>query len=45
MQDRAFVLVPLAEVAPGWKHPLLGKTVTEMCDELPEEARAEVIPL
>ncbi|WP_373050546.1 2-amino-4-hydroxy-6-hydroxymethyldihydropteridine diphosphokinase [Thalassovita aquimarina] len=43
IQDRAFVLVPLADVAPGWKHPLLGKTVTELCDELPAEARAAVV--
>jgi len=24
MQDRRFVLEPLLEVAPGWRHPLLG---------------------
>ncbi|MEO0937897.1 MAG: 2-amino-4-hydroxy-6-hydroxymethyldihydropteridine diphosphokinase [Pseudomonadota bacterium] len=30
IQDRAFVLVPLADVAPGWVHPSLGLTVTEM---------------
>ena len=24
LQDRAFVVVPLAEVAPGWVHPRLG---------------------
>ncbi|KAA9007069.1 2-amino-4-hydroxy-6-hydroxymethyldihydropteridine diphosphokinase [Histidinibacterium aquaticum] len=45
MQDRAFVLVPLAEVAPEWRHPLLGRTVREMRDALPEEALREVTPL
>ncbi|WP_368484394.1 2-amino-4-hydroxy-6-hydroxymethyldihydropteridine diphosphokinase [Pseudooceanicola sp. HF7] len=45
MQERAFVLVPLRDVAPEWKHPILGKTVTEMCDDLPTGALREVVPL
>ena len=27
MADRRFVLEPLAEVAPGWRHPVTGQTV------------------
>jgi 2-amino-4-hydroxy-6-hydroxymethyldihydropteridine diphosphokinase len=42
LQDRAFVLVPLAEVAPDWRHPVLGLTVTQMRDLLPDADRAEV---
>ena len=32
--ERMFVLEPLAEVAAGWQHPLSGKSVQEMYDEL-----------
>ncbi|WP_170400822.1 2-amino-4-hydroxy-6-hydroxymethyldihydropteridine diphosphokinase [Ruegeria arenilitoris] len=45
MQDRAFVLVPMADVAPDWRHPVLGRTVTEMLDDLPAEDVAAVTPL
>jgi 2-amino-4-hydroxy-6-hydroxymethyldihydropteridine diphosphokinase len=36
MHERAFVLAPLAEVAPDWVHPLLGLSVREMLATLPE---------
>lgn len=42
MQDRAFVLVPLADVAPGWMHPVIGKTVAEMLAALPQADIASV---
>jgi 2-amino-4-hydroxy-6-hydroxymethyldihydropteridine diphosphokinase len=42
LQDRAFVLVPLADVAPDWVHPMLGMSVREMCGRLPAAERAEV---
>ncbi|WP_287434979.1 2-amino-4-hydroxy-6-hydroxymethyldihydropteridine diphosphokinase [Thermomicrobium sp.] len=34
MHDRAFVLVPLAEVAPNLVHPRSGKTIRELLDRL-----------
>jgi 2-amino-4-hydroxy-6-hydroxymethyldihydropteridine diphosphokinase len=30
MGARAFVLVPLADIAPGWRHPVSGDTVEQM---------------
>jgi 2-amino-4-hydroxy-6-hydroxymethyldihydropteridine diphosphokinase len=30
MAQRSFVLVPLAEIAPGWRHPVTGQGVGEL---------------
>ncbi|GAA0299660.1 2-amino-4-hydroxy-6-hydroxymethyldihydropteridine diphosphokinase [Rhodovulum strictum] len=45
LQDRAFVLVPLAEIAPDWRHPILGLTVTGMLAALPEAEKAAIVPI
>jgi 2-amino-4-hydroxy-6-hydroxymethyldihydropteridine diphosphokinase len=37
---RAFVLLPLAEVAPDWVHPRLGRSVRELIAALPPAQRA-----
>lgn len=44
LQDRGFVLIPWADIAPDWRHPLTGLTVREMLDALPDAAKAEVRP-
>ncbi len=45
LQDRAFVLVPLADVAPDWLHPRLKLTVSQMLAALPATDRDEVVAL
>jgi len=34
MDQRAFVLMPLADVAPGWRHPRHGRTVEQLIGNL-----------
>lgn len=42
VQGRGFVLVPLAQIAPEWRHPLLGETVTDMLARLDPKETAEI---
>ncbi|GLS85347.1 2-amino-4-hydroxy-6-hydroxymethyldihydropteridine pyrophosphokinase [Cypionkella aquatica] len=45
LAERAFVLVPLHDVAPDWRHPITGLNVAQMLAALPPKDRAEVVPL
>jgi len=45
LQDRAFVLVPLADVAPRWRHPRTGLAVAQMLAALPPQDVAAVTPV
>lgn len=38
LHERRFVLEPLGEVAPGWRHPRLGLTAAELLARLPAQA-------
>jgi 2-amino-4-hydroxy-6-hydroxymethyldihydropteridine diphosphokinase len=35
LHQRRFVLEPLREIVPGWRHPRLGLSVAELIDRLP----------
>lgn len=39
---RAFVLIPLREVAPDWRDPVSGESVDKLIAALPEEARKTI---
>jgi 2-amino-4-hydroxy-6-hydroxymethyldihydropteridine diphosphokinase len=39
MHERAFVLAPLAEIAPHWRHPELGMTASELLARAPPVGR------
>ncbi|HEX9809111.1 MAG TPA: 2-amino-4-hydroxy-6-hydroxymethyldihydropteridine diphosphokinase [Alphaproteobacteria bacterium] len=41
LRGRGFVLVPLAEIAPGWRHPVTGETVAALLGGLPKGQAVE----
>ena len=43
IQDRAFVLKPLLELASNWRHPVFNLTVKEMFDFLPRAEKDSVL--
>ena len=42
---RNFVLYPLREINPKWKHPKSGKLISELIDELPLEDKKSILKL
>ena len=45
LHERAFVLVPLADVASDWVHPVLGQTVADMLAAIPQAERVAIRPM
>jgi 2-amino-4-hydroxy-6-hydroxymethyldihydropteridine diphosphokinase len=45
LADRAFVLVPLRDVAPDWRDPRSGRSVSALLAALPADERAAVRPI
>lgn len=44
LHERRFVLLPLAEIAPYWRHPRLGWSAREMLSRLRDDCRVERLP-
>ncbi|PSL29413.1 2-amino-4-hydroxy-6-hydroxymethyldihydropteridine diphosphokinase [Dyadobacter jiangsuensis] len=44
IQDRRFVLAPLAEIAPDFVHPLLQKTSSQLLEQCPDTSAVSKIP-
>jgi 2-amino-4-hydroxy-6-hydroxymethyldihydropteridine diphosphokinase len=45
LHQRAFVLRPLVDLAPDWRHPRLGRTARELLAALPPGETVEPMPL
>lgn len=45
LAERAFVLYPLREVAPQWRHPVSGLTVQSLVERLADSAQAGMVPV
>ena len=42
LHERAFVLVPLADIAPDFVHPILGKTIRQLLEGMDDKG---IIPI
>ncbi len=44
LHERRFVLMPIAEIAPNWQHPVLGLTAAQLLAQLSSEQQIERLP-
>ncbi|WP_219619819.1 2-amino-4-hydroxy-6-hydroxymethyldihydropteridine diphosphokinase [Neptunicoccus cionae] len=44
IQDRLFVLIPLRDVAPDWRHPVSGATLDQLINAFGEKDVAQIVP-
>lgn len=43
LQERAFVLLPLRELAPDWRHPITGQEIETLIQALPEGQEIQLL--
>lgn len=43
LHRRAFVLVPLSQIAPGWRHPVLGASAAALLGRLGAKAQHDIV--
>ena len=43
LHERAFVLLPLMDIAPGWRHPATGQSIEDLIAMLPPGQQTEAI--
>lgn len=44
MRERLFVMAPLAEVMPGWRHPVDGRSALDIRDSIPVDGQGMIRP-
>ena len=44
LHERRFVLMPIAEIAPDWRHPILGLTAAQLLARMSSEQQIERLP-
>jgi 2-amino-4-hydroxy-6-hydroxymethyldihydropteridine diphosphokinase len=45
LHERKFTLVPLNQIAPGFRHPLLKKTISELLHECRDQSKVTIVNL
>ena len=45
LSSRNFVLFPLQEIAPNWKHPKTNEIISTLIEKLPEDSRKSILKI